>query len=623
MLLLVIITMVVTAGLALIPGGLGLSQSYHDKRMALLAADAGQQYAQTRLQQNANWRGNGIPDLGKNGAAQVQVNTPDFYVVEDRGNVVGWLKGPYGTVGQFRIRFNWQDGNGATGDNLNNPNTYTIQNEYVSINNLNGAGSRDVPRASTGGSWSVGGSPAVPYKVAPNAACIIVEGRSGLGLRDIDAANPNMNPATGRSVATFVSECTYARDLSDLADAALYAAGPVDADTRAVPPNPGDKVGFELASEVPNKDPRIRGLNDVTVHDGLTGVGLYTAPANAVVHVPTGNSFKVGSANGPGVNYVNSSLPQLSWNDIRKADGTEAMVRAGLYVWRVNGADRYLEYYATNFDPNVDAIPAAGADFAPGISPTRIDTASEMDISGNDAVIPDTAPFEIQFTKDTLVQPQGAVSDFAVVPDPAVTTSQNRPTIVVDDVDPTGASAAPVLTATGNISFIGELTGEGAVTSEGDITFQGPSALEAQAWDGVAVYAKGDINLIAIPDDVVAGITTFVASNGNGKGKGKGKGQPTIPNPTLKAQDVTLKGVVYTQKDFNIDLVNGVTNQGFFDFTGVLVAYGADPYDNSPNGSTGGVNMNVRGAKITYSDKYLNQLQVQNVPLGRKMSVSH
>ncbi len=633
MLLLIIITMVVTAGLALIPGGLGLSVNYHDKRMALLAADAGQQYALTRLQQDTKWRGNGIPDRGANGGAVTEVDAPGMVVVEDRGNVVGYLRGPYNDVGQFRIRFNFQDGSGGGTDNLSNPSTYTVRHQYVSINNLAGAGARDVPRANQGGSWAVSATPPVPYEVAPFTACIIVEGRAGPGFRDISAADPNYDPPSGR-IATFISETQF---VPDLADATIYSRDNVVART-----SPGEK--FELKSDIPDKVPRIRSLGDVLVEAVGSGLTNYLPDSGTTVHVDSLSS-KVFRVNGnvetsdPNV----GELPQMSWGDIRKADGSKATMRAGLYVWRMSPTERFLEYYPADFDPTVDAVPAQGASFA-GHLPTRIDTPAQLDTSGREAIRPDGEPFEIQFTEDTLVQPSGTAMGLAVVPDPAVTASKNRPTVVLDVLDTTGSEAAPVMTASGNVVLVGELTGEGAVTSEGSITFQGPSALEAQPWHGVAVYAKGDINLTAIPDEVVEGIEEEASSGGGGWGKGKGKGKgkgwghwdddddgggsPTpTPTPTppagTSAQDVTLKGVVYTQRSFNIDLRTGVTDPGFFDFTGVLVAFGGDPATGTPTPGTGGVNMNVRGARITYSDKWLNHFQLPNTPMVRKMWANH
>ncbi len=71
--------------------------------VAQRAAEAGAGYACAQMKAKNDWRGD------KNATT---INQPDLKVVEDNGNVVGWMKNASGAVSMFRIRFNFQDGTG-------------------------------------------------------------------------------------------------------------------------------------------------------------------------------------------------------------------------------------------------------------------------------------------------------------------------------------------------------------------------------------------------------------------------------------------------------------------------------------------------------------------------------
>lgn len=106
MLLVLVLGMLARAAFVLGPAALALSESTREDEAAQHAADAGLAYARSKLLERQGWKGDDN---------RVTVSLPDFTVVEDNGNVIGLLPTPDGSLSQFRIRFNFQDG-AAGGD---------------------------------------------------------------------------------------------------------------------------------------------------------------------------------------------------------------------------------------------------------------------------------------------------------------------------------------------------------------------------------------------------------------------------------------------------------------------------------------------------------------------------
>lgn len=188
---------------------------------ASAAADAGLRYAQARLSEDYLWRGDG---------SGLVVDMPDLAVREDRGNVIGVLRAPGGEFAQFRIRFNYQDGGGEHGDGLLDPTTLVMDQPFVSINNLIGGAAVPVPRASgAGGRVLAEDIDSAAYEVPPGTACLLVEGRAGPGLRELNTTN--LNPTvTGGRVNSRVVEAYFRATNPPGADAAVMAADDADFD---------------------------------------------------------------------------------------------------------------------------------------------------------------------------------------------------------------------------------------------------------------------------------------------------------------------------------------------------------------------------------------------------------
>ena len=124
-----LVVMFVTAMVSLLPQTLDDATNSKEGRASVAAAQAGMEYAWCRLQEKPSWKGDGNA---------VTVNTANLMVVEDRGNIWGFLTSSSGNKSQFRIRFNYQNASGSPNDGQAGdpaPN-HLILSPNVSFNNL-------------------------------------------------------------------------------------------------------------------------------------------------------------------------------------------------------------------------------------------------------------------------------------------------------------------------------------------------------------------------------------------------------------------------------------------------------------------------------------------------------
>lgn len=641
LLMMVLVVMFVTAVVYAGSGGMALSGNFYEREAALLAADSGVQYAMTRLQSGANWRGNS-PTTAPEPRA-------DFSVIEKDGNVIGYLSTVLGHKSQFRIKFNYEDGAGGA-DGLANTSDpeWVLVTPFVSLNNLTGASAASVHRARPDGRGVATGD--APYVVPRRTACLLVEGLAGWGLRDAKHGEAG-NFLSNRTVVRRMVEAYLTLDESSSTDSAAFAAGDVVA-------NLAKNSTFQVDSRVQDTAGRLRGLQDVEING--TGV-VYDAGSDAEVYVGEGHSMTVDGKAPTGVTVKNANsadqFKRLTWEGIAKAapsSTTDAQVKGGTYVWRMNGEGAaYLEYFDQEFVAG-STLPEAGTG-------TVVDTTSITTRGTGVSVDPGRLTLEVG--NNVYVAPsEGGAQGFAVVTDPAVSDQGVRPSVQFSPAP--GSARAPVLTASGSVRFEGSAYGLGSVTSEGDITFQGPSVLESDPETGVSLYAKGNISVEEIPtkvaektgvltefvsryvkaggdldrlvDAVVSGTrlsgTTETAfrtafSHLSQKEQDKLKGEWTkaidggakkreafvarlktaMLDPSVSGSDQNLTGVLYTWKDFNANLGKGKLN-----IRGTLIAYGGDPSsatDDAPgtNGA-GRITIDARAVHLTYDPSYIQDL---------------
>ena len=327
----VLIGMLVIAAVFLSRGSLQASEHLTDGNEALKAAESGLRYAQSKLSANPSWRGD---DNG------VTVQQEGLVVEEDNGNVVGIIKINGDSYSQFRIRFNWQDDAGDDADGLVDPaGRNHLDIPYVSVTNARGGSPLPVPRAD-GPDFSVTEDSSSPYDVPAGTVCVIVEGRSGPGLSQLD--DKNLNPGeVNAAVTTRVLEAYLRVAKLPAANAAAMAAG----DLLAELPDEGDKKSQVLVGSATGV-PRVRSKGEVTVEGGNADDN-YVSPDGEVYSrdgtlnaAPTSRDTIRTDTEDP-----NAAFYKLSWEDVRKSTSADTNVDAGTYVVWDDGS---LHYYDMN-----------------------------------------------------------------------------------------------------------------------------------------------------------------------------------------------------------------------------------------------------------------------------------
>lgn len=586
LLMMVVVVMMVTAGIALLPSNRAMTGSLSDNQGAVAAAEAGIEYARTRLQADPNWKGDGNA---------VVINEPGkIWVREDRGNVIGILWSSQGAKSLFRMRFNYQNSNDSPHEGFDDPAPEMIvQHPFISYNAVNRPTASPLWRASTD-NFEIDDS--VTFGDVPKyTAVLYCEGSAGAALSDVGTGNLNPNPnATGLSRRTL--EAYIGRDVSQYGDSVVYGATSIDFQV-------ADRILVE--SSDPNTPPRARTLGNVTMNStSLTPLAM----TNGEVYVgPTTGQFTINGAEStdPEATRADSSsfFLKLGWSQIEKASTGDPEINAGTYVWRDTHPPS-LVYYDLDYDPSV-GIPATATG-------TPILSADDLGNNASNSVSMD--PNQVLLTiRDNLFVKNSAsgVDSLSFITEPGLVTNQiKRANIVLQDDPAQGTS--PIVTSPGKFRIEGKLTGTGAVTAEGDVSLQGEALVEAGSGSRVAIYSRGDINLEAIPGAIAASFAAELSASASGSGSGSGGGGGPdyfdgAANPfatTVDGGDVVFSGVVYAQGSFNAPI--GL--QRNFHLRGVLVAYGGDSEAGENPGSrvnSGRLNIAARNTQFVYDSSYV------------------
>ena len=519
MLTIVLVVMLVSSIVYSNIGGLRLTGAFAARESALLAAQSGVHYAITRLQEDPTWIG--APNLDE----ENKFNSPKgMDVIERDGNVLGRFQTPDGRPLFFRIKFNYEDGEGGF-DNLNNSSSHPIRSRFVSCNNLYRTTDTQIYAADADGvlkresdkdnPWGVEVDRLDPqmqtssYTVPKSTAVLIVEGFAGNSLQDMTTVEV-ANLKEGEDYPREGSAPQLARRVIEVYLKVDYTAEDVDAVAYAA----GDMalVGNTIRTRVEDgaKSANLYVANDVDIRANQvelsTGSSVRYGGNHTILDV-NNNTYAGREVDFNQLTSVNDSAIQaIPWKDVRKAGPDATKLKSGYYVWKrvVNDEEgrkkwrkeqNQLFYYPTEelYLANKGKTDGYRYDGPWG------DKKSAFAISKNDA--------SITFRQDVLIETnESGCQDFVVLYEQDGFDWAPRP--IVGFQTPKGAKSQPVLTygsedangkqQVGNIRIQGAVMGGGLISATGDITFQGPSVLESEPGVGPSVYAMGDVEIEGI-----------------------------------------------------------------------------------------------------------------------------
>ena len=509
MLTIVLVVMLVSSIVYSNIGGLRLTGAFAARESALLAAQSGVHYAITRLQEDPTWIG--APNLDE----ENKFNSPKgMDVIERDGNVLGRFQTPDGRPLFFRIKFNYEDGEGGF-DNLNNSSSNPIRSRFVSCNNLYRTTDTQIYAADADGvlkresdkdnPWGVEVDRLDPqmqtssYTVPKSTAVLIVEGFAGNSLQDMTTVEV-ANLKEGEDYPREGSAPQLARRVIEVYLKVDYTAEDVDAVAYAA----GDMalVGNTIRTRVEDgaKSANLYVANDVDIRANQvelsTGSSVRYGGNHTILDV-NNNTYAGREVDFNQLTSVNDSAIQaIPWKDVRKANKKAQTLDSGYYVWKRVGDDpkwkpeqNKLYYYPTEEAYLNSRGSADDKDrFRSNVKGLKI---SEKDAS-------------MTFSQDVRIKTNDSgCQDFVVLYEQNGSDWVPRP--VVGFQTPKGAKSQPVLTYgdeagtdVGNIQIQGAVMGGGLISATGDILFQGPSVLESEPGVGPSIYAMGDVEIEGI-----------------------------------------------------------------------------------------------------------------------------
>ncbi len=431
----VVMAMFVGAALSLGPAHLGAGALTINQLDAQRAAESGVEYGLSQLRKNPDWRGN---------ENRITVNSPDLFVQEDNGNVVGLVRTPSGEWSQFKIRFNYQDGSG-NGDGLDDPTLLRVDNPFVSVNNLRGGVPAEVPRAD-GAGWSVTSTSRRPYTCPLWSACLAVEGRAG--QLDATPANPLGSP--GRGTVRTVETLCQVPDMGELVD----DAGTMAAREMQVSLPPGKDHAVTVTSKDKGRLASVRSKASINVSGGdtvnyVSSGEVATSDRTLNARYTSGLSLRQEKPIDP--------FYQLAWDQVKTANPAGKTLDAGVYVWWEQ--DKALHYYDMNYADYVQHIRNNPTDpGVPAVLPSSIKPTSNYDLQ----IVESTYVKATATTDDlSIITRTGAPLD---VPPPPAAGGRAATDSIAGDVMASG-DLVPVLTSTnqannGQLDVIDSATGQ-------------------------------------------------------------------------------------------------------------------------------------------------------------------
>lgn len=594
------------AAMALNPGLLSLSSHTVKKDLARRAADSGLEYALNRLKEEPTWFGDGNA---------VIIDEPGLYVEESGGNVIGLITSEDGKVSQFRIRFNYQDGD-AGGDSVADPTAeFWVDHPYVSRNNLGTTAPNPLPRGD-GSNFEVTDPASGTHTVPGQAVSVIVEGRSGPGLQNHTKASANASPSG--TVTSRVTEACFKLSVNSAVPHAAVMGG---GDVNFMVPATG-RVLVQMRGDYEDRTPRIRSKGSVAVSTPSGGVGelLVSNTRGEIGRNPSGLPGFQGNLTGQGADIVNESVGdgtdfyKLQWDDVTQASSdpnTSDTIRipAGTYVaWD----DNTLHYYDMDFESYKTFMTDPANHSDPGTPLTwglrEIRESANIQAVRRVPIWPEPmsngqSTLSLNLESDTrVITSSSGVSDFTLT---TRRGAQYSPDDTSDLIPGAGDSYTSynvqlrleqsTFSAPGDINILGKLVGRSStITAEGGFRMVTPYGKMQRTWNdpdapyGLNLYSKGDIKM--------SGFREYWNN----------------------FSQVRMAGLVYTWGNF--ECITGhpaIPEQDWAEgeFKGSIVAYGSDPASGTP-GSSGNGTVTFQASEVELYNNYDTIAAVVNPESG-------
>ena len=401
--LLTTLLLAMLVGAALSSGVWGMKQGANqsDVAAARRAAQGGVEYALARLRDNPQWKADS--------ARVTTVSEPGFFVVEERGNVVG-IMDCGGQISQFRIRFNYNDGAGGA-DGMNDPSSaMNIPSGLVSFNNMLSNSTGEVPRAD-GPGHSVQTAPVTYTSVPGHSVFLVVEGRCGDWL---EAATPNNpNPPAPLLGSTSLSQVETVYKVSNAANGGTPAVGASAGNFKATV-GTGNRDDLTLDSASGSVVGRLRSRADMEVEGGRSGdYNLTSGRGGGEYRVQGASSVRADPSVVNRPEGASDSLYQIPWSEVHKADGSN-LLPAGTYVVWDDGSLHYFDMSLRDYRAFM-AIPANH-----GNAGQTVNLPSTMSLHSSSSG--SSLKARITVTGDTLVQAATNTTDLAIIPQKAMSS---------------------------------------------------------------------------------------------------------------------------------------------------------------------------------------------------------
>ncbi len=384
------------------------------RERAVAAAHAGIDYALHRLHQDLEWRAD---------ANTVVVQTDDLVVLEDEGNVLGWIRTEQGPWSHFRLRFNYQDGTDTT-DGYLSPQ-YPLDLPGISVNNLTNANSTPIPLGNGPGFAYTGQH---GFEIPEFTVALLVEGVVGSDLTPLQPMGQIGDRVAARRVVEGIYQVTrVGRTPSE--GAVLMASGNSNFVVGNAAPGAGDhnfSGMLRLAANDQVARMRTKGRSSLTLGEGKLSPYLFYPDMNSEVAVGFGG-FSPTTRDGQEFSVLNEAddpFLEVAWDKVSRSEQADPIeLPAGVYTFEqptpltssAGGAtqvkyypmtwDAYREARLQGQDPPSSQVPDAFADRV------QLNGKTWTDSSGVSQ-----QRHLVTFEKDVEVQPVSGISDLVIVP---------------------------------------------------------------------------------------------------------------------------------------------------------------------------------------------------------------